>query len=186
MRTLKIVHNERRKNMNEENKELIGEIENRQEQLSQEVLDNLSQKAEKDLANVQKFEYGIPAEDVEVVNILKSKLQESLKGLEENWAKTEEQINSNADKNNKLLAFFKEELAKRVATDTELADILKTQIAACEKAMQQDENYKTNYQLQVARLKDCVRRLEFKVNTDNGKAYVSDDVIAFAHLMMGQ
>lgn len=172
--------------MNEENKELIGEIENRQEQLSQEVLDNLSQKAEKDLANVQKFEYGIPAEDVEIVNILKSKLQESLKGLEENWAKTEEQLNFDIAKNTKLVAFFKEEYAKRTATDVEFAEILKIQISACENAIKQGESYRSYSQSQIARLKDGIRRLEFKVNTDNGKAYVSDDAIAFAHLMMGQ
>lgn len=147
------------------------------------VTEELKEKAAEDLENAIKFEYGNAQEDVDVVNNVKAKLDQMLKGLtdgkDEYFAKTED----NLTKFRELASYFQTSIDTNAATNANLANLLKEQLTSVNKAIDELEKSLRDYDNKINIIKNAIRYFEFEVKED-GKCYVQQFAIDFAKLLL--
>ena len=156
-------------------------------ELNQEDVENvkeeLRERAAEDLADAVRIEYGNAQEDVEVVNNVKAKLDQMLKGLtegkDEYFAKTED----NLTKFRELASYFQTSIDTNAATNPNLSNLLKEQLTSVDKAIAELEKSLTDYENKINIIDTAVKYFEFKV-ADDGKCYVEQFAIDFAKLLL--
>ena len=147
----------------------------------EEKLEELKSKAQEDLKDAQTIEYAIDQEDVNVVNTLKSKLEAMKKKFETQKTDNEANINKFNRQNKLFLDFFAGSLA--TITDTELSALIKENMDTLTKTIENNNNSLKMFEKTEKVISDAIEVITYKIN-DDGKAYLNEDVIKLARLIM--
>lgn len=166
------------KGVNMDNKILENE---EQGKIIKEKLDLLNEKAKEDLKDVKFIEYAIPEEDANLVNELKNKLENMQKDLADNKEKSLETIEKFNRENKLILDFFAKNIA--TITDTELSLLIKSNMEKLQTNIKTNSEMIGNYNKKEKIIDDVIQILNYKIN-EEGKAYISDDIIKFVRLIL--
>lgn len=160
-------------NLNQENNENVINME--------EKLQELKEKAKEELKGAQFLEYAIDEKDANIINELKNKLENMEKELANNKEKNMETIEKFNKENKLILDFFTRNIA--TITDVELSNLIKDNIEKLKVNIETNTNMISNYEHKQKVIHDAIEVLSYKINDEN-KAYVSDEVIKLARLIM--
>ena len=148
---------------------------------TEKTLNELKEKAKEDLKDAKFLEYAIPEEDAKLVNELTNRLENMKKEIESNKDKNLEIIEKFNKENKMLLDFFSSHVA--TVTDAELSALLKDNIEKLKTNIKTNTEMIERYNQKEKVLSDVLEILTYKINDEN-KAYVSDEIIKFARLML--
>ena len=148
------------------------------------VVDELKERAEEDLNNAVKIEYGNDMADVEAVNNIKAKLDQMLESLEKGKEEYFNRTNVNLTKFRELADYFKSSIDANAVTNSNLANLLKEQLGSVNKAIAELEKSLNDYDSKIEIISKVLGYLTFKVNEEDGKCYVEQYAVDFAKLML--
>lgn len=160
----------------EENKSL-----EEMEAKSAEVVAELKEKAESELADAKRIEFGNSKEDVEKFNDFKSRLTQQLETIKKMKVDYITSYEKDMPKFNLLYKFLQNGVDGNCATNKELADILKEQVNSIDGIISDADKKLAQFDKQIESIENVLKLLEFKICED-GKAYIDETVLTFVKL----
>lgn len=158
----------------------LEEMENK----SNEVMAEIAEKAQEDLADAQFIDYGNSKEEVAIVNNVKAQLEQTFNGMKENAVKTMEKIDSDIAKFERLKKFLQNGADAHAVSDVYLSEILKEQIAPIDKSIADLNSYKTKFNDKLTIVDKVLNDYLALDIAEDGKAYYSQIAIDFCKLML--
>lgn len=152
-------------------------MEEMNEQKSNEVLEELNQKAKEDLANAEHIEYGDDKESVECVTKLKAQIENMVNNTQTQL----DAINSAQAKNKQFVDFF-ESCLKNKELDDNIKSLIADNLKNLAKAL--DENEKNRGVIENANKNSVAVLRDLDYTLINGKAYFNKVAIDFAKFIL--
>lgn len=171
------------------NEEEIKTVENNEANIaemdakSEQVLEELKEQAHSDLADAKVIDYAVSEEDVKVVTELLAQLKASKTQLDANKEKLADSVRDNNRNNELLRAYLDEGRAKNSVTNPEFVKILTNNIEQIDKAIKQNNDFYDNFQKKSVAIDNAIELFTWKTN-DEGKAYLSDDILKLAYALL--
>lgn len=141
------------------------------------IIDELNEKAKRELENAKVNEWGTPIEDVQLVLGLKVRFENTLDNLNKQLETSNKVI-----KNNKLIInLFEKDLLRE--TDNSLIELIKTNLNELKKVETQNADYVSKIPPKIDIVNKSLEILQPVIKEDN-KAYFSDTAIILSKIIM--